>query len=246
MKVDVAFAPSGLGTTEVAGRTVFVIDVLRASTTVAAALAHGARRVIPMGSIDEAIRLAQSLERQDTVLAGERNASRISGFDLGNSPLEMTEAAVDGKTIVMTTTNGTRALLATTGAAEVYLAAAVNLSVAAARARQALDKSEDLLLLCAGREGVFGLDDAYTAGRILQAALGGRRGRKGFNDAALVSLDLARRYGTRWLRPLLASRAGRHLVELGFKQDVVDAATEDNYPVLPQFADRRITLGDAP
>jgi 2-phosphosulfolactate phosphatase len=246
MRVDVAFTPAGLTGAEVAGRTVFVVDVLRATTTITVALAHGARGIIPVSSIEEAMKLAQTLDRSEVLLAGERNATRIAGFDLGNSPLEMTESTVRGKTLIMTTTNGTRALLAATGAAAVYLAAGVNLSVAGARARAALEQHRDLLVICAGREGGFGLDDAYAAGRLLSLALGGRRIRKGLNDAALVSHDLARRYGGQWSRPLMASRAGRDLAVLGFRDDVALAADEDRFPALPQFADRRITLGPVP
>lgn len=242
MRVDVAFTPAGLAPGDVADRTVFVIDVLRAGTTVCAALAHGARGVLPVRSIEDAMKLAQTLERKDVLLAGERHMVRIAGFDLGNSPLEMTEDTVRGRTMVLTTTNGTQALLATAGAAAVFLAATVNFTAGAERARETLSNQEDLLLLCAGREGAFGLDDAYVAGRLLQAALAGRRPRAGINDAALASLDLARRHGARWLRPLLASQAGRELVTRGFREDVVAAATPNRYPVLPQFADRRITV----
>jgi phosphosulfolactate phosphohydrolase-like enzyme len=117
----------------------------------------------------------------------------------------------------------------------------VNLSVAVARARQVLAETDDLLVLCAGREGEFGLDDAYTAGRLILGVLDGHKPRQGANDSALVCIDLARRYST-WLRPLLAARAGRELVRLGFRDDVVLAATQDRYPLLPQFSERRITV----
>ena len=241
MRIDVAFTPAGLSRIEVAGRTVFVIDVLRATTTMCAALANGARACIPVSTIDDAMRLANTLERGEILLAGERGAVRIEGFDLGNSPLEMTERVVRGKTVIMTTTNGTEALLATGLAAGVFIAAGVNLSVAVARAREVLAETDDLLVLCAGREGEFGLDDAYTAGRLLLGVLGGKKPKEGLNDAAQVCLDLARRYST-WMRPLLAARAGRELVRLGFRDDVVLAATQDCYPLLPQFANRRITV----
>ncbi len=242
MRLDVAFTPAGLEGIEVAGRPIFVIDVLRATTTICAALAHGARSCVPVGSIEEAMRLAQTLERREVVLTGERNAVRIPGFDLGNSPGEMTEAAVRGKTIVMTTTNGTEALLATGGAGPVYLAAAVNLTLAAARAGQAIDQAGGVVVLCGGRAGEFSLDDAYTAGRLLLGGLGARRPRQGLNDAALVCLDLARRYGGNWLRPLMASQAGRELVALGFREDVAEAARQDRHPILPQFTDRRVIV----
>jgi 2-phosphosulfolactate phosphatase len=241
MRIDVAFTPAGLGTGDLAGRSVFVVDTLRAGTTVCAALAHGARGVIPVGSIEEAMKLAQTLERREVILAGERNAVRIEGFDLGNSPLEMTEAAVRNQTLVMTTTNGTRAILAASGAAAVYLAAGVNLAAAGARAREVLARERQLLILCAGRDQAFALEDAFTAGRLILEGVAGRRLRKPLNDAALVCVDLARRYGRRWLRPLLLSRAGRELVRLGFRADVEEAAIEDRYPVLPQYHDRRIT-----
>jgi 2-phosphosulfolactate phosphatase len=246
MRVDVAFSPAGLAAGDVAGRTVFVIDVLRSSTTICAALANGARGVVPVPGLDEAMKLAQTLERTEVLLAGERNLVRISGFDRGNSPREMTEDVVRGRTLIMTTTNGTRALLATGGAAAVYLAAPVNLTLAARAARAALAEHDDLLLLCAGREGGFSLDDAFVAGRLLVAALARRRPRRGLNDAAMASIELARRWRGSWLRPLLASRSGRDLAAQGFREDVVAAATTDAWPVLPRFADRRITAVPEP
>ncbi len=246
MKLDVAFSPAALTPQEAQGRTVFVIDVLRATTAMCAALAHGAKALIPVASTEEALRLAQTIGSTDVLLAGEKNCVRIPGFALGNSPLEMTEHAVKGKSIIVTTTNGTKALLATQGAAGVYLAAAVNLTVAGDRAREALEQHRDILILCAGREGQFGLDDAYCAGRLAVAALGGRKPRRGLNDAALASLDLVRRYGDHWERPLAYSRAGRELIRLGFKSDIVDAARLDAYPVLPHFHERRITIAPLP
>jgi phosphosulfolactate phosphohydrolase-like enzyme len=100
--------------------------------------------------------------------------------------------------------------------------------------------------VCGGRENSFSLDDAYCAGRLAVAAMGGRRRVKGLNDAALAALDLVRRYGDRWERPLRASRAGRELVKLGFGQDVEDAARADAYPVLGVYQDRRVTAAAQP
>lgn len=240
MNLEVAFTPAGLPKEEVAGRAVFVIDVLRATTAVCAALHNGARGVIPVASIEEAMKLIQTLGSDDVLLAGERHGLPIPGFALGNSPLEMTEAAVRGKTLIMTTTNGTGALMAASSGLEVYLAAAANLSVAGARARSLAERGVPLAVICAGREGRFGLDDAYTAGRLVIEALGGHRRRQGLNDAALAAVDLVRRYGANWRRPLSLSAAGRHLTELGMRPDVLEAAQQDRYPVLPQFHDRRI------
>ena len=242
MKLDVAFSPHELSPGDVADRTVLVIDVLRATSTICAALHHGARAVVPTADTEEATRLEQALGPGDVVLAGERNSVRIPGFQLGNSPREMTADVVRGKTLVMTTTNGTLALLATAGARDVVVAAAVNLAVAGEYARQALDQYGDLLILCAGRDHGFGLDDAYIAGCLAVRALGGRRRRKGLNDAALVSVDLVIRYRDRIERVLALSRAGRELTGRGFRDDVEAASIVDAHPVLPHFRERRITL----
>lgn len=242
MKLDVVFSPHELTPGEVADRTVVVIDVLRTTTTVCAALHNGARAVITAADTAEATRLAQALGTADVVLAGERNSVRIPGFQLGNSPLEMTPGVVGGKTVVMTTTNGTPAFLATAGAREVIVGAAVNLTIAGERARIALEAHDDLLVLCAGREHGFGLDDAYVAGCYAVRALGGRRRRKGLNDAALVSVDLVSRYRDRIERVLSLSHAGRQAVANGFRDDVRLAAQVDLHPIVPLFHERRITL----
>jgi len=246
MKLDVVFTPAGLTPPDVQGRTVFVIDILRATTAMCAALNHGAKALIPVGSTEEALRLAQTIGSADVLLAGEKNCVRIAGFQLGNSPLEMTEDAVRGKTLVVTTTNGTKALLAAQGSAAVYAACAANLTTAAEKGREALEKDDDLLIVCAGRDGAFSLDDAYCAGRLVAAVLESGKPRRGMNDAAIASLDLVRRYGERWERPLSYSRAGRELIRLGFRADVLDAARLDAYPVLPHFHERRVTLAPVP
>lgn len=241
MRIDVAFSPAGLSKDEVAGRGVFVIDVLRATTTMCAALHHGARSIVPVSTIADAMAMAQTLG-PDILLIGERNGRAIEGFTLGNSPLEMTEDRVRGKTLVMTTTNGTGALLAAAGAAQVFVAAAANLSVATDKVRQLVADGVSILVLCAGRDGRFGLDDAYTAGRLIAPVVGERRRLDGLNDAAVAALDLVRRYGTRWARPFLRSAAGRHLMSIEMGEDVADAALPDRYPVLPVFHDRRVQL----
>jgi 2-phosphosulfolactate phosphatase len=246
MKLDVLFTPAGLTLAEVQGRTVFVIDILRATTSMCAALSSGAKAIIPVATTEEALRLAQTIGSADILLAGEKDCRRIDGFQLGNSPLEMTESAVRGKTLVLTTTNGSKALLACQGAGAVYPACAGNLSLAAEKARETLDRDDDMLVVCAGRGGAFSLDDAYAAGRLVSAALGGPRGRRGLNDAALASLDLVRRYGDTWERPLRRSRAGRELIRLGFGDDVKASAWPDAYPVLPTFHERRVTLAAVP
>jgi 2-phosphosulfolactate phosphatase len=224
MRVDVAFSPAGLASQDVAGRPAFVIDVLRATTTICAALYHGARSVVPCATPEEAVRLAQTLGK-DAVLAGERHCLRIPGFQLGNSPREMTPELVQGRVIALTTTNGTRALLAVAAATHVYPVSVANFTLAAQRAHELLQSGGDLLLVCAGRDNAFG--------------------RMGLNDAAIASLQLVRTYRERWDRPLRLSRAGRELHQVGLADDITDAARLDAYPVLPHLHDRRLTIASA-
>ncbi|HXY68466.1 MAG TPA: 2-phosphosulfolactate phosphatase [Gemmatimonadales bacterium] len=247
MKIDVIYAPSAVAPADLAGRTVVVIDVLRATTTIAVALANGARAVLPAPSTEEAMKIAQNLERDGVILAGERKSVRIPGFALGNSPAEFGPEAIAGKTIVMTTTNGTQALITAQGAREVLTAAAVNFTAVAERARASLAEHGDLVLLCAGGDKQFALEDAFAAGRLTKAVLpeGGLR-HVALNDGAVAALELARHYGERWMRALRASAHGRELVELGFRADLEACAAQDAYPVLPVYADRRITANRPP
>ena len=242
MRIEVYFTPLAVAPGEFAGRSVAVVDLLRASTSIAVALAAGAKEVLPAGTVEEALRVAQNLERDQVVLAGERKSVRIEGFALGNSPREFTPEAVGGKTVVLTTTNGTQALLAAQGAREVVVAGAVNFSAVVQRARAALEATGELVVLCSGHERQFAIEDAFAAGRLAKVLLpeGGLR-RVALNDAALASLEIARHFGEQWLRALRASRHGQELMALGFADDLRVCATQDSHPVLPVYADRRIT-----
>lgn len=239
MKIDVYFTPLGVKEGDLAGRGVVVIDALRAATTIVAAIASGAKSVVPAASSEEAIRMTANLERDGFLLAGERRSLRIEGFALGNSPREMTPAAVAGRTIFLTTTNGTPALVAAHGGEPVLVGAAVNFSALAARARETFLARGDLAILCAGREHQFALEDAYTAGRLIKAVRRSRR-RMALNDAATVALTIADRYRG-WEPAFHDSAAARQLAEVELQDDVAFAATEDRFRVVPVYANRRIT-----
>ena len=239
MKIDVFFTPLGSREGDLAGRGVVVIDVLRATTTIVTAIAHGAKAVIPAATAEEAVRMTANLERDGFVLAGERRAVRIEGFALGNSPLEMTPAAVAGKTVFLATTNGTPALVAAQGGEPVLVGAAVNFSALVERTRAAFGTSGDLAIVCAGRERQFALEDAYTAGRLVKAVKRGRR-RADLNDAARVAVGLTDDFAD-WEAALGASAAARQLIDLDFADDVACCATQDRFDVVPTYADRRVT-----
>jgi len=239
MNVAVYFTPLGLNAGDLAGRGVVVIDVLRATTTVVTALANGAKAVIPAATSEEAVRLASNLEKDGVLLAGERKALKIEGFALGNSPVEMTPAAVAGKTLVLTTTNGTPALVAAQGGAPVLVGAPVNFKALAAKARAVLAERGELIIVCAGREKQFALEDGYAAGRLVKAIRKGFR-KLALNDAATAALALTQQFAT-WLEALEQSEAARQLTEADLEGDVAFSARADRFGVVPVYADRRIT-----
>jgi 2-phosphosulfolactate phosphatase len=240
MKLDVYFTPAGLNAGDLTGRGVIVIDVLRASTTIVSAIANGAKAVIPAASSEEAVRLTANLEKNTVVLAGERRLQRIEGFNLGNSPREITGESVGGKTVFLATTNGTPALVSVAGADPVMVGGAINFTAAAARAAGIFMERGDLAIICAGREKRFALEDAYTAGRFVKALRKGNTRKVALNDAASVALDLAGKYKT-WLEAFEASEAARLLKEVDLAEDVTWAARADRFDVVPTYADRRIT-----
>jgi len=239
MNIAVYFTPLGLNAGELGGRGVVVIDVLRATTTIVAALANGAKAVVPAASSEEAVRLTANLAKDGFVLAGERKSLKIEGFGLGNSPREMTPEAVGGKTIFLATTNGTPALVAAQGGDPVLVGAAVNFKALVARARQVFAQRGELIIVCAGREKQFALEDAYTAGRLIKAVRPGAR-KLTLNDAARAALGLTRQFAT-WAAALEQSEAAHQLVDVDLADDVTFSAKADRFGVVPSYADRRIT-----
>jgi 2-phosphosulfolactate phosphatase len=239
MKIDAYFTPLGLNAGDLSGRGVVVIDVLRATSSVVTALAAGAKAVVPATSSEEAVRLTANLEKDGIVLAGERRMLKVEGFGLGNSPREMTPDAVGGKTVFLATTNGTPALVAAQGGDPVLVAAALNFRAVTDRARAVFLQRGDLVIICAGREKQFALEDAYTAGRLIKAVKKGAR-KVQLNDAAQVALDLAAQQGG-WGDAFAASDAAAQLAEVGLGDDVAFCAQPDRVTVVPVYADRRIT-----
>jgi 2-phosphosulfolactate phosphatase len=239
LRIDVHFHGSSTGQHDLHDRVVLVIDVLRASTSIAAALANGARAVIPMEGVDDTIMRARSLEKSDVLLAGERKMAPIPGFPLGNSPREFTASVVTGKTLVMTTTHGTAALYHANGAGEVLVGSFANYTTILARLRAAARAEKSITMICAGTNGRFALEDAICAGRFVRGVA--RRGiQPALGDAASVAAMIDRRMGADLPAVLRDSEHGRALIDAGLGDDVTYCATLDNHPVIPIYRDRQV------
>ena len=236
MRLEVFFTPEELSGADIRDHVAVVIDVLRATSVIAQAVASGARAIYPAGTIEEAVRLGQNLDREELILCGERGGLRIEGFDLGNSPLEFTPDAVADRLLVMSTTNGTPALMVAMPSLRTYAASFLNIGAVA----QALAGEGAIAIVCAGREGRFALEDAVCAGMLVDRVL---QGRKDFdlNDSAVAALALAHRFGDDLDAMMRDTTAGRQLIGIGHDHDVVYCAGVDQLDVVPRLEDRRIT-----
>jgi 2-phosphosulfolactate phosphatase len=237
VKLDVYLAPAELGERNLVGTVAAVIDVLRATSTIVEAVANGARTIFPATDMDDAMRLAQTIGRSDVLLCGERGARKIEGFDLGNSPLEFTSDAVADKLVVMTTTNGTPALVSGQAADRCIVASYLNLSAAA---RDLSTSGKPIVIMCAGREGRFSLDDALCAGSLIRALRDGYDGRVRMNDAALAASALEKRYRAHLAAVMRRTAAARQIVEAGHADDIDYCLTRDRHDVVPVMSNRQI------
>ena len=235
MRVHVVLTPAALGG-DLHSRTVVVIDVFRAATTMVTALASGCRAIVPALTPEDAREQARAFPRGEVLLAGERGGEPIDGFDLGNSPIEYTAQRVAGKIIVLTTTNGTQALLRAEGAAATAVAGIVNVKAAA---QWAQDQARDLMLACAGQAGEASLEDTVCAGLIINALAGA--GAIELSDTATLACGAAREYRSRLGDLGADSHWGRHLVRRGRQLDVAACLTLDAWTAVPLFRNGRVT-----
>jgi 2-phosphosulfolactate phosphatase len=173
-------------------------------------------------------------------LAGERRTRPIPGFDLGNSPSEFTRDAVEGKTVLFTTTNGTAALLGVQGARDIVVASYVNFSAVLALLRSALRGGADVALVCAGRDRQLSLEDTACAGRYIRF-ITSHLPDVSLNDAARAASIVEQRYGDDVRRVFAESAGGHAVVEAGYAGDLDLCAAIDSYPVVPVYQDRQIT-----
>jgi 2-phosphosulfolactate phosphatase len=239
VQLDVFFTPGQVKPGDLAGRLVAVVDVLRASTSIATALGNGARTVIPLEGADEVIVRSKDFTRSQILLAGEQKMLPITGFDLGNSPQAFTPEVVEDKTILITTTNGTRALLGVQGARDIVIASYVNFTAVLTLMKVAAGTDTDIAIVCASEEGSFTLEDAACAGRYVRAIP--KRASIELNDAAVASVLIEKKYGDNIAKVFKESTHGQALQEAGFGADLAACAEVDSYPVVPIYQDRQIT-----
>ena len=239
MRIDVLLGEGHVAAADVAGRVVVVVDVLRAATTVAVAIANGARAVIPFEHVDEVAVRAKQFERTDIRLGGERKMQRIPGFDLGNSPQDFTRDVVEGRTILYSTTNGTAALLATQGARSCFFAGFVNLRATILAARKSVAPDGNILVMCSGTDRRCALEDVVCAG-LLVRGIARARSDVTFGDGAFIARTLSRRYDGNLSRIATDSSHANALIAAGFTADVTRCLEMNSVPVAVAYHERQL------
>jgi|SRR5271157_415791 len=238
--VDVELWARDAGRALARGDLVIVIDALRSGTCIVNALANGAEALIPTLSLREAHRLRS--QHPEFPLAGERGGKKPAGFDLGNSPLEFTRANVEGKTVVITTTSGTAALVKSQKAATVLIGAFLNAGAVAEKAEEiATDEKVGISFVLAGDKGKFSLEDSLCAGAIVE---GFKPSSAVLSDKARISLLAFKTAKSNLVKNVMETTHARHLVDLGFKEDVVFSCRLNTSRLVPIYKNTRIVLAN--
>jgi 2-phosphosulfolactate phosphatase len=219
-------APQG----RLAGGVAVVVDVLRASTTVIHALAAGCTAVRPCTEVEEARDLAGRMRAGRVLLGGERGGAPLPGFDVGNSPREYTAKVCRGTTLVLTTTNGTRALLRAAEAERVLVAGFVNFSAVCEQLRQ---EARPIHIVCAGTDGQATLEDTLLAGAVVDFLCDAFEVR--LNDSARLAWDCFENHGRVLLGALELSHGAAELRRLGYDDDIRAAAQIDQFALVPEL-----------
>lgn len=228
--VQVHLLPALVPAGRLPGSVAVVIDVLRSTTSIVHALAAGCKAVRPCLEVEEARALADEMRAGRVILAGERNGQPLPGFDLGNSPAEFTAKACKGCTVVLTTSNGSRALLKAADADRVLVAAFVNYSAVCEQLR--LDE-RPVHIICSGTEGEIALEDTILAGAIIDFL--SEAVEVELNDSARLAWDCYENHGRLLEGALEVSKGGAKLKALGYIDDIKAAARIDQFALVPEL-----------
>ena len=212
-----------------------VIDVFRASTTIAAALSNGAEKIFPVMTVEEAFSLKNELNISGVLLGGERQGHKVNGFDLGNSPFEYDEITVKGKTIILSTTNGTKSLLKVGAAGTAVICGFINMH----KVVQYLQREADITIVLSGKEDRFSLEDAVCGGMLISEML--KLKDYELNDGAKSAHQLFLSVKNDYVNFLRKCDHGVYLRSIGFERDVEFCLTLNKLDIIPVYKEGAIT-----
>lgn len=236
MNIDVIDSVKEVSCERISGKNVVVIDVLRATSTIVTALANKACCVIPVEHIEAAWEFYNNRNKEIVILGGERDAKIIKGFHFGNSPLSYKEESIRGKEVVLTTTNGTRAIKSCVEAEKLYIASFIN---ATAVVEQLIEDKEDVAIVCSGTYEKYSMDDALCAGMII--SLIDRQGEITTTDMGWTVKELYEAYEHDLHEVLKNCSHYKKLEVNGYTEDLRYCLQRDIYDIVPIYKDGYIT-----
>jgi 2-phosphosulfolactate phosphatase len=231
MKINVLFSPVNADELYFANKTTVIIDVLRASSTIINAFSNGAKEVIPVATVEFAVKVSGGMFGGQTLLGGERNTKKIEGFALGNSPLEYFREFVEDKFIVFFSTNGSKAIVKAKFSQNLVVCSFNNLSSVA---RYLIRLKNDVEILCAGNNNNFSLEDSVCAGKLIEEINKKKKNIK-VSDSSAAAFALYERYGDNILEMLKNTEQGKKLIENGFEKDLEFCSALNIHSILPYF-----------
>ncbi len=230
--IDVCLSPDLMHLYPVADRTVVVVDILRATSCMVTALAHGVAGIKPFASLEDCL----AMKAQGYLTAGERNGEKVPGFDFGNSPFEYLDEALRGKHIAFTTTNGTQAIAKSAGAKQIIIGSFLNLT---AVADYLLQGDDPILVVCAAWKGKINLEDTLFAGALVEQL---NDFIKPDCDAPLAAQRLYNLAKNDMVDFLKDSSHVQRLNRLNIHKDIQFCLTPDQYPVVPKLIDGMLVI----
>lgn len=238
MQIDIQFVPSTPNPNLLSSKVVVVFDVLRATSAIVHALSEGAREIIPVATVEEALQRVKTYAKGTTLLGGERESQRIEGFDLGNSPKEYVAEKVRGKRLILTTTNGTKAFHLVSSGEKIMVGSFFNIK---ATAERSFELDRDLLLFPSGDKGNFSLEDTACGGMLIDLIIKKKKSVV-LTDAAHAAHILYKRFEANLLEVFYLSHHGRELADLGLGDDLLYCAQIDMTNIVPVFKDGMIRI----
>ena len=230
--IDVCLSPELIHLYDVSDKTVVVVDILRATSCMVTAFAHGVESIVPIADEEE----CERMKLQGYVISGERNGQKIPGFDKGNSPFEYMDEHINGLKIAFTTTNGTQAIEKSKGAKQILIGSFLYLS---AISRYLLMSDDNILVVCAGWKGKINLEDSLFAGALVDKL---RKHIEPDCDAPLVAQELYLAAKDDMLKFLSASSHVKRLNRLNIHKDISFCLTPDQYHVIPSLKKGELRL----
>ena len=234
MKIDVIFTADDATQNNTKGKICIVIDVLRATSVMITALYNGAEKIFPFKDIKTIQERCENLK--NIIKCGERNALKIDGFDLGNSPLEFTKEKVLGKDIYMSTTNGTKAIENSISAEKIIICSFLNIKSVV---KKIINYNKDIVIICAGTNGKFSLDDTLCAGLIIKELQ--KYTEIEINDILLALIRITESHNN--IEDILKdSTHYSRLISLGFEKDMKHIFSINKYSIVPEYKNGYISI----